>query len=138
MTTVTAIIPTFNRAATLDRALASVFGQTRVPDEVIVVDDASTDETESVVRRFPEVLYLRLQRNSGAAHARNEGVRRARGDLIAFLDSDDVWLPHKSERQLSHMGKAPHLQLLCTGIAVNFATGREEFLGQVRNRQRDA
>lgn len=123
MTTITAIVPTYNRAATLGQALASIFAQTRVPDEVLVVDDGSTDETAAVVGRFPGATLLRLGRNGGAAAARNAGIRAARGELLAFLDSDDAWLPHKLERQLPCFDD-PGLDLLCTGIAVQERDGR--------------
>lgn len=100
--TVTVVIPTFNRAGALGACLDSVLGQTQPPLEVVVVDDGSDDETEAVVRRYPEdvVRYHRLARRSGAQAARNEGVRIARGDWIAFQDSDDEWLPDKLERQI--------------------------------------
>ena len=124
MTTVSAILPTYNRAATLARALASVFEQARVPDEVLVVDDGSTDDTAAVVRRFEGARLVRLDRNLGAAGARNEGIRRSSGELIAFLDSDDLWLPAKLERQLAHFAAAPTTQLLCTGITVHERSGR--------------
>jgi glycosyltransferase involved in cell wall biosynthesis len=77
-----------------------VLNQTFAPLEVIVVDDGSTDETESVAREFG-VRYIRLEKNSGAQAARNRGVAEARGEWIAFQDSDDEWLPDKLERQVA-------------------------------------
>lgn len=97
---VSVIIPTYNRARLLPEAIDSALGQTLPPLEVIVVDDGSTDDTARVVARFGErVVYLH-QPNAGPATARNNGVRRARGDLVALLDSDDRWLPRKLEVQL--------------------------------------
>jgi glycosyltransferase involved in cell wall biosynthesis len=93
MTRISAVIPTYNRAALVGRAVQSILAQTRPPDEVLVVDDGSTDDTEAVVRRLgPRVTYLR-QENAGASAARNHGVDAASGEFVAFLDSDDVWSP---------------------------------------------
>jgi glycosyltransferase involved in cell wall biosynthesis len=129
MSSVSAIVPTHNRAATLHRALASVFGQTRPPDEVIVVDDASTDATAAVLRDFPAARVVRLERNGGAAHARNEGIRHATGEFVAFLDSDDVWLSHKLELQLAAFAGAPPPDLVCTGITVRGSGGAIAYHG---------
>jgi len=124
MTTVSAVIPTFNRAQTLARALASVFAQSRPPDEVLVVDDRSTDGTPAVVREFPQARLIALDRNGGAGRARNEGVRQATGKWIAFLDSDDAWHREKLERQLARVAAAPGIDLLCTGVTVHERGGR--------------
>lgn len=95
---VSVIIPTYNRAEWLRQALESVFVQTWRDFEVIVVDDGSTDSSEQVVADCGDrVQYIR-QENGGAANARNRGVTAARGEWIAFLDSDDLWLPHKLDR----------------------------------------
>lgn len=99
--TVSVVIPTWNRAALTLRALDSLSRQSRPPDEVLVVDDGSTDDTTERVRsRFPEVTLL-AQPNRGVSAARNAGIRAAHGSWIAFLDSDDEWLPQKLERQLA-------------------------------------
>lgn len=99
-TTVSAVIPAFNRSSTLRRALKSVYGQTRRPDEVIVVDDGSTDDTpERVQLDFPDARLVR-QPNAGVAAARNRGVDATTSDWIAFLDSDDEWKPEKLQRQM--------------------------------------
>ena len=94
------IIPTYNRATLLPRALESVFAQTRPVDEIIVVDDGSTDNTEAVVaeRTDGRLRYVR-QDNAGPAAARNRGIKLARYDWLAFLDSDDEWMPEKLARQ---------------------------------------
>ncbi len=98
--TVSAIIPTFDAAAFLPAALNSVMAQTRRPDEIIVVDDGSTDDTPEVLTGWPDVTVIR-QDNAGPAAARNVGVAHATGDLVAFLDADCVWYPGKLERQVA-------------------------------------
>jgi len=96
---ISVIVPTYNRAHTLPRALDSVFRQTRQPTEVLVVDDGSADDTEALVRnRYPGCHYLH-QPNRGVSSARNLGIKTASGDWLAFLDSDDAWLPGKLAAQ---------------------------------------
>jgi glycosyltransferase involved in cell wall biosynthesis len=109
---VSVIIPTHNRAGLLPRAVRSVLDQSHPAEEIIVVDDGSTDHTERVLRtEFPNIDYVR-QENRGVAAARNRGIREARGEWLAFLDSDDEWLPRKLERQLDALRKEPDF-LLC-------------------------
>jgi glycosyltransferase involved in cell wall biosynthesis len=96
---VTAAIPTYNRARFLPGALDSVLAQTRPPDDVLVVDDGSTDETTEVLERYPAVRVVR-QDNQGRSEARNTAVREAYGRFVSFLDSDDRWVPDKLEREL--------------------------------------
>jgi glycosyltransferase involved in cell wall biosynthesis len=109
---VSVIIPTHNRAGLLPRAVCSILGQSHPAEEIIVVDDGSTDHTERLLRsEFPCVKYVR-QENRGVAAARNRGIREARGEWLAFLDSDDEWLPRKLERQLGALRKEPDF-LLC-------------------------
>lgn len=100
---VSVIIPSYNRARTLERAVNSILFQSYSDLEVIVVDDGSTDDTERLVRAIadPRVRYLRLGGNSGACRARNAGLKMARGAYIAFQDSDDEWLAGKLERQMA-------------------------------------
>jgi glycosyltransferase involved in cell wall biosynthesis len=97
---VSVIIPAFNAARFLPAALASVAAQTRPADEVIVVDDGSSDDTPSLHPHWPQVMWLR-QTNAGPGVARNTGVAHASGDLIAFLDADCVWYPQKLELQVA-------------------------------------
>jgi len=87
------IIPTFNRADVLREALRSVYDQTVDPYEVVIVDDGSTDHTAGVVAEFDDRIQYMRQDNSGPATARNTGITKATGDLIGFLDSDDIWFP---------------------------------------------
>jgi len=94
---ISAVIPSYNRRHTLERALQSVFAQTSPVDEVILVDDGSTDDSaEMTAQLFPDVKVIR-QSNRGVSAARNRGIMAARHDWIALLDSDDSWLAHKIE-----------------------------------------
>ena len=98
---VSVVVPTYNRAELLKATVRSILDQTLPPFEIIVVDDGSTDNTADVCAEFPPpVRYIR-QDNRGVAAARNTALRAARGDWIAFCDSDDLWMPHKLELQLS-------------------------------------
>ena len=92
---VSVVVTTYNQALYIGSALESVFAQTRQPDEVIVVDDGSTDETPARIAPYRDRLVCIRQPNQGIAGARNTGIRRARGELLAFLDGDDVWEPEK-------------------------------------------
>jgi len=95
---ISVIIPSYNRAHTLQRALDSVLNQTLKPNEIIVIDDGSTDDTQSVLNLYPGITVIE-QSNSGVSSARNSGVEKSSGDWIGFLDSDDEWLPKKLEKQ---------------------------------------
>lgn len=102
---VTIIIPTYNRASVIKRALESVFSQTFANYEVIIVDDGSTDETSSFIRSLnKEVRYISIP-HSGVSRARNIGIDFAKGKWISFLDSDDYWLPQKLEKQMLYLNK---------------------------------
>ena len=118
--TISAIIPVYNGAATIARALDSVCAQTyNNVVEIIVVDDGSTDDTAQLVHdRYPCVALVR-QANAGVSTARNVGVTRAAGELIAFLDADDEWLPTKLEEQVRLAVAYPDsVLLLCQEITV--------------------
>lgn len=105
---VSVVIPTYNRAALAPRAIESVLRQTFRDLEVIVVDDASPDDTRTAVERFadPRVRYVGLAKNKGQWHAENVGIARARGEWVAFLDDDDEWLPEKLEKQIARADAA--------------------------------
>lgn len=111
---VSVVVPTYNRASLLRRALRSILEQTRFPDEIVVVDDGSTDNTASVVEdEFSEVRLL-SQENRGVSAARNLGIMTTSGDWVAFLDSDDEWVPEKLERQLAALGSRSEFQVCHT------------------------
>jgi glycosyltransferase involved in cell wall biosynthesis len=91
---ISVIIPTYNAARFLRQTLASVFAQDHVPCEVILVDDGSTDDTETAIQpHFDQLRYFRLDNSGNASRPRNFGLAHARGELVAFLDADDVMLP---------------------------------------------
>lgn len=99
---ISAIIPAYNGATRyLDQAIRSVLAQTYRDVELIVVDDASTDETARLVLRFPQARYFRRAENGGQAMARNDGARLAKGEFLAFLDQDDLWEPTFLEETLA-------------------------------------
>jgi glycosyltransferase involved in cell wall biosynthesis len=105
MNTVSVVIPAFNSAKYIGEAIQSVLEQTLVSFEVLVVDDGSTDDTAEVVQRYP-VQYFR-QENAGPSAARNTGMTKAKGEFVAFLDSDDLWLPQKLAVQLEAFKRHP-------------------------------
>jgi len=109
--TVSVIIPTYNRAHLIGRAIQSVLNQTYQDFEVIVVDDGSTDNTEEVIKEFQRkderIKYIKHEKNKGGSAARNTGIKAARGKYIAFQDSDDEWLPEKLEKQMQVFENAP-------------------------------
>ncbi|MBD2165771.1 glycosyltransferase family 2 protein [Calothrix membranacea FACHB-236] len=95
---ISVVIPTYNRKHIIDRALNSVLSQTLLPQEIIVVDDGSTDGTgEWIESNYINVTLIKLPQNRGASYARNMGILASTGDYIAFLDSDDIWEPNYLE-----------------------------------------
>ncbi len=104
MPLVSVIIPTYNRARVIHRAISSVLAQTFKDYEVLVVDDGSRDTTAHVLDEFGRSVICLSQENRGVAAARNTGIRHAGGELLAFLDSDDEWLPLKLEKQVNLFG----------------------------------
>lgn len=111
---ISVILPTHNRAALLPRAVDSVLAQTYREFELIIVDDASTDNTQAVLEAYrddPRVRILRCETNLGGSGARNHGIAHARGAYIAFQDSDDFWMPHKLEAQLAVLKAKPEAGL---------------------------
>lgn len=116
---VSVIIPTYNRAELVGRAIQSVLAQTFDDWELIVVDDASTDNTEKVVSSFTDtrIRYHQHNTNRGGSDARNTGIRNSKGQFIAFLDSDDKWLEDKLYQQVMTMKEAPSkVGLVYTGM----------------------
>jgi glycosyltransferase involved in cell wall biosynthesis len=110
---VSVIIPTHNRLRTLPRAIESVLAQDYPVHEIIVVDDRSTDGTPEFLAAQSRVSVLTNARNLGAQGSRNRGIAAARGDLIAFLDSDDIWKPEKLRRQVDAAGERDEVCVTC-------------------------
>ena len=127
MALVSVVIPTFNRAYCLARTLDSVLAQTHAELEILLVDGGSTDETPELVRRRygteRRVHYI-AQANAGVAAARNHGIRLARGEFLALLDSDDVWQPWKLELQLRCLRQFPELGMVWTDMEAIDPNGR--------------
>ena len=107
MASVSVVITTYNRVSLVERALASVLAQSLPADEIIIVDDGSTDDTVSTLKSLHPEVNLIQQDNQGVSAARNTGISAARHDWIALLDSDDVWHENKLERQIKALKNAP-------------------------------
>lgn len=120
MDQVSIILPTYDRAYCIRRAVESVLCQTWTGWELLVVDDGSTDDTEEIIGGYASsddrVHYYRQSQNRGVSAARNEGIRQARCDYIAFQDSDDVWHPEKLEKQMRIFAERPETGLVYCAI----------------------
>jgi glycosyltransferase involved in cell wall biosynthesis len=130
---VSVIIPTYNRASFIKETLRSVLAQTYQNFEIIIVDDGSTDDTKDVVKSIDDdrINYI-YQNNSGQpANPRNNGIKHSNGKYIAFLDSDDLWIPEKLEIQLDYFEKDSNL-LLISSDAIKFP-GIEEKMQNSKN-----
>lgn len=126
MTSISVVIPAYNRADLLERTLESVARQSYKPYEVIIVDDQSPDNTQEVVVQLTEkykdrldIIYILHEKNKGEAGSRNTGIQKARGDYVAFLDSDDEWLPEKLERQVQYLEKNKVDGVFCESFLVD-------------------
>lgn len=113
--TVSVVIPTYNYARYVGDAIDSVLAQTVPPLEVVVIDDGSTDDTPTVLAKYGDRIRAIRQENQGLSAARNAGIREARGEWVAFLDSDDAFHPRKLELQLAALAAHPELKLVATG-----------------------
>jgi glycosyltransferase involved in cell wall biosynthesis len=114
MKLISVIIPTYNRNKVILRSIESVLKQTYSNFEIIIIDDGSTDKTELLLNDLVinnKIHYYKTE-NLGVSHARNLGVSKASGEWIAFLDSDDEWLPHKLQTQIEYLETNPHLQIV--------------------------
>ncbi|MGH2271325.1 glycosyltransferase family 2 protein [Anaerohalosphaeraceae bacterium U12dextr] len=110
------IIPTYNRSKYVMKAIDSVLTQTCRDYEIIIVDDGSTDNTKEVLRPYMDKIQYIYQSNAGVSAARNAGILAAKGEWIAFLDSDDEWFPNKLEAQLEDLVRYPEAVLSCTNV----------------------
>lgn len=114
MTIVSVILPTCNRAWIVAEAIDSVLAQEYAPFELIVVDDGSTDDTVKLLAGYGDRIRVISQENRGVSAARNRGIQAAKGNLLAFIDSDDCWLPGKLARQVAYMNAHPEMAICQT------------------------
>ena len=122
--TVSIIVPTKNRAEYFAQAIQSALHQTFEDFEIVVVDSASTDNTRTIVENFKDkrIRYIRQDEDRGQSASRNEGVKHAKGEFVAFLDDDDLWFPAKLDKQLRKILKNPNVGLVSTG-RISFKDG---------------
>jgi glycosyltransferase involved in cell wall biosynthesis len=123
--TISVVIPTYNRAALTPRAVASALANVEAGDEIIVVDDGSTDNTEQALTPFRERIRLLQGRHAGAGAARNLGIPAARGDVVAFLDSDDEWMPNKLVLQRALFAACPDVLFCFTDFCLRLGDKEE-------------
>ena len=138
MPTVSVVLPTYNRALVLTRAIDSVLAQTYDDFEVVIVDDCSTDETAEVVKKYDDerIRYIQHDKNQGACAARNTGIKQSNGQYVAFLDSDDEWDPTKLAKQVACMENTSDcVGVIYTGYRVKRSDSVE--LGQVPSKRGD-
>lgn len=130
---VSVVIPAYNAARTLGRALDSVLNQTLPPYEIIVVDDGSRDATRQVIEAYAGRVRYVFQENAGASAARNNGCALATGEFLAFLDSDDVWHPAKLERQVAALIKHPQIGLCWSDPKIIQESDSSKIAGWIQN-----
>lgn len=119
MPRVSVIVPTYNRERTLAAALTSVLAQTYQDFEVVVADDGSTDGTAAFLESLDDrIRHVALEHSGLPARARNAGLARSSGEYVAFLDSDDEWLPHKLTQQIDALDREPSVSLVCSNAVV--------------------
>ena len=135
---ISVVIPCFNRKNTLSRSIDSVINQTHKPSEIIIVDDGSTDGTRDLIfKSYPDIKYF-FQTKKGVSSARNKGIRESSSEWIAFLDSDDEWLPQKLEKQKNQLEKHPGIFISHTneiwirnGMRVNQMKKHQKYGGYI-------
>ncbi len=115
--TVSIVIPTYNRENIICKAIDSALSQTFKNLEIIIIDDGSTDRTKTVLEKYGARLHYFYQENRGISGARNTGINRCSGDYVAFLDSDDYWLPEKLEKQIALFQKHPEYGMVACQCA---------------------
>lgn len=130
MKTISVIIPTYNNGEYLTEAISSILSQTKTVDEIIIVDDGSTDNTSEIISKLkePKIRYFK-QNNSGVSEARNNGIRHATGDYIAFLDADDRWRPKMIEMQAQTLDCHPEI-IMCFTNFIRFVEPTGAYLSE--------
>jgi glycosyltransferase involved in cell wall biosynthesis len=122
---VSVIIPTYNRSKLVTDAVQSALSQTYKDFEIIVIDDGSTDNTQEMLEKFSnDIQYIKTNR-IGPGKARNLGISKSKGEYVAFLDSDDLWMDFKLELQVNVLNKFPEIGFLCTNFSIFFDTGKQ-------------
>lgn len=124
---VSVIVPTYNRARVIGRTIENIFEQTYQNVEVIIVDDGSTDDTQSTLKRFGDRIRVVTQANLGPAIARNRGAKAASGEIIAFQDSDDLWKPTKLERQVELLERNESIACCLCNVLMRASDGLTSF-----------
>jgi glycosyltransferase involved in cell wall biosynthesis len=122
--TVSVIIPAYNQAQFVAQAIESVFGQTFIDYEIIVINDGSTDETAQILAGYAERIRVVTQANAGLSAARNSGLRLAQGEFIGLLDADDMWYPGALLAMVDHFTKNPEIDVVCGAWDLIDETGR--------------
>ena len=131
MSTVTAIVPHYNRPEMVREALLSIQQQSVRPDEVLLVDDCSTPENQEKLQNLSSLAsIISTPKNVGLAGARNFGAWNASSEWLAFLDDDDTWMPDKQERQIRYLEAHPEIHALGGGATMRTVDGREEYWGE--------
>jgi glycosyltransferase involved in cell wall biosynthesis len=141
---VSVVITAYNVADYIAEAINSALAQTYGNQEIIVVDDGSEDRTADICQSYGNRIIYHRQQNSGVAHARNEGVRLARGELVAMLDGDDYWLPDKMAKQMEALERHAEADFMCTNYVHLLEGGRiseaffdqNEYFRELSNRQK--
>ena len=113
---ISVIIPAYNSAAYINECIESVLSQTYKAHQIIVVDDGSTDDTSNIIAKYKNKIEYVYQPNSGPSCARNTGIELSTCDLIAFMDSDDAWMPDKLEKQVNYIRNNPDFKLVVTDM----------------------
>lgn len=113
---VSVIIPTYNRANLVCQAIISAFNQTYKSKEIIVVDDGSADDTKEILSQYGDKIKYIYKINGGVSSARNAGIKEAKGEYIAFLDSDDAWRPEKLELQIGFLRQNSHIDAVISDV----------------------
>ena len=136
---ISVVIPTYNRYELLERALISVYAQTHLPTEIIIIDDGSTDNTSQIIQDFPDSKYI-YQNNSGVSSARNLGIKNSTCEWITFLDSDDEWHVDKLREQVEFHKNNPNIFMSYTdekwirdGVEVKVPKKYKKFGGDIFN-----